>query len=133
MVVATVATGGLIILPANDTHEIAGFFFIPEALTKAEQLHWATQSLTNFPQPPNRTNHNAMYGPIADLWAAFLEKKVLVEIGGECDSEIPNELISDNCQRVNEEVSGEGTVAERNRFHDHETTNSGVGNANRLN
>lgn len=109
-----------------------GFFFIPEALTKAEQLHWATQSLTTFPQPPNRTNHNAMYGPIADLWATFLEKKVLVEIASdkqECnlaDPDSVNEPISDTCQRVNEKFCGDVMVAERNRFHDHETTTSGV-------
>ncbi|KAJ6703156.1 ALKYLATED DNA REPAIR PROTEIN ALKB-RELATED [Salix viminalis] len=33
----------------------------------------------NFPQPPNRTNHNAIYGPISDLFAAVKERKVLVE------------------------------------------------------
>lgn len=79
-----------------------------------------------------------MYGPIADLWATFLEKKVLVEIASdkqECnlaDPDSVNEPISDTCQRVNEKFCGDVMVAERNRFHDHETTTSGVGNANRL-
>lgn len=37
------------------------------------------ESLTDFPQPPNRTNHNAMYGPIQDVFVAAKEGKVLVE------------------------------------------------------
>lgn len=45
-----------------------GFYFIPEALDMEEQMHWIKESLTNFPQPPNRTNHTAFYGPIYDLW-----------------------------------------------------------------
>lgn len=35
--------------------------------------------MTNFPQPPNRTNHNAIYGPIADLFDSAKENKVLVQ------------------------------------------------------
>lgn len=35
--------------------------------------------MTSFPQPPNRTNHNAFYGPINDLFIAAEEGKVLVE------------------------------------------------------
>jgi len=35
--------------------------------------------LTDFPQPPNRTNHNAIYGPIQDVFEAAKEGKVLVE------------------------------------------------------
>jgi len=35
--------------------------------------------LTDFPQPPNRTNHNALYGPIQDLFVAAKEGKLLVE------------------------------------------------------
>ncbi|KAI5077548.1 hypothetical protein GOP47_0007372 [Adiantum capillus-veneris] len=46
-----------------------GFYFIPEALGVEEQMHWIEESLTTFPQPPNRTNHTATYGPISDLWS----------------------------------------------------------------
>ena len=35
--------------------------------------------MTDFPQPPNRTNHNALYGPIQDLFVAAKEGKLLVE------------------------------------------------------
>ncbi|KAG0603994.1 hypothetical protein M758_10G136000 [Ceratodon purpureus] len=105
-----------------------GFFFIPEALTKVEQVQWATQCLTTFPQPPNRTNHNVMYGPIADLWTAFQEKKVLVEVDSgkqDCDSvsNLARTDSTDASQRVDEEVP-EGVI-EQNRFHDG-TTTSGV-------
>lgn len=57
----------------------AGFYFIPGALSIDEQCRWIRESLTNFPQPPNRTNHNAIYGPVHDLFAAAKEKKILVE------------------------------------------------------
>lgn len=48
-------------------------------MSVAEQCHWIRESLTSFPQPPNRTNHNAVYGPIRDLFIASKERKVLVE------------------------------------------------------
>ncbi|KAJ9169326.1 hypothetical protein P3X46_017531 [Hevea brasiliensis] len=56
-----------------------GFSFIPGALGIEEQCRWIKEGLTSFPQPPNRTNHNAMYGPIHDLFIAAKERKVLVE------------------------------------------------------
>ncbi|CAK9325650.1 unnamed protein product [Citrullus colocynthis] len=56
-----------------------GFYFIPGALSLQEQCQWIRESLTNFPQPPNRTNHNAIYGPIQDLFIAAKRKKILVE------------------------------------------------------
>ncbi|KAL2484446.1 Alpha-ketoglutarate-dependent dioxygenase alkB [Abeliophyllum distichum] len=56
-----------------------GFYFIPAALSVEEQCHWIRESLTTFPQPPNRTNHNAIYGPVQDLFLAAKEGKVLVE------------------------------------------------------
>ncbi|KAK2969306.1 hypothetical protein RJ640_030847 [Escallonia rubra] len=56
-----------------------GFYFIPGALSTEEQCHWIRESLTNFPQPHNRTNHNAVYGPIHDLFTAAKEKMVLAE------------------------------------------------------
>lgn len=58
---------------------VAGFYFIPGALNSEEQYQWIKESLINFPQPPNRTNHNAFYGPIQDLFLAAKERKVLVE------------------------------------------------------
>jgi alkylated DNA repair protein alkB family protein 1 len=57
----------------------AGFYFVPEALSIEEQCQLIRESLTTFPQPPNRTNHNAFYGPLHDLFVAAKEKKVLVE------------------------------------------------------
>ena len=57
----------------------AGFYFIPGALSIEKQCGLIRESLTDFPQPPNRTNHNAIYGPIPDLFVAVKEGKVLVE------------------------------------------------------
>ncbi|KAG8639988.1 alpha-ketoglutarate-dependent dioxygenase alkB isoform X2 [Manihot esculenta] len=56
-----------------------GFYFIPGALSIEEQCRWIREGLISFPQPPNRTNHNAIYGPIHDLFIASKERKVLVE------------------------------------------------------
>ncbi|CAE5957227.1 unnamed protein product [Arabidopsis arenosa] len=56
-----------------------GFYFIPGALSLEEQCKWIKESLTNFPQPPNRTNHNAIYGPITDLFDSAKDNKVLVQ------------------------------------------------------
>ncbi|GAB4845185.1 hypothetical protein Ancab_038593 [Ancistrocladus abbreviatus] len=56
-----------------------GFYFIHGALSVEEQCWWIRESLTNFPQPPNRTNHSTFYGPIYDLFSAARERKVLVE------------------------------------------------------
>ncbi|CAL8993695.1 unnamed protein product [Prunus brigantina] len=70
-----------------------GFYFIPGALSVKEQCQWIKESLTSFPQPPNRTNHNAFYGPINDLFIAANERKVLVADGGsnsECDPSVSN-------------------------------------------
>lgn len=44
-----------------------------------EQCKWIKESLTSFPQPPNRTNHNAIYGPVADLFGSAKANKVLVQ------------------------------------------------------
>lgn len=56
-----------------------GFFFIPGAISIEKQCQWIRESLLSFPQPPNRTNHNAIYGPICNLFIAARENKVLVE------------------------------------------------------
>ncbi|XP_050206057.1 alpha-ketoglutarate-dependent dioxygenase alkB [Mercurialis annua] len=56
-----------------------GFYFISGALSVEEQCMWIRESLTNFPQPANRTNHNAIYGPIHDLFTSAKEGKVLIE------------------------------------------------------
>lgn len=60
-------------------HGTQGFYFIPGALSLEEQCKWIKESLKTFPQPPNRTNHNAIYGPISDLFDAAKENKVLVQ------------------------------------------------------
>ncbi|KAI3977236.1 hypothetical protein MKX01_035966 [Papaver californicum] len=58
-----------------------GFYFIPGALSVEEQCHWIKESLGNFPQPPNRTNHNAIYGPLHDLFLTAQTQKVLSDAG----------------------------------------------------
>ncbi|GLT86690.1 hypothetical protein SLE2022_048120 [Rubroshorea leprosula] len=74
-----------------------GFYFIPAALSVEEQCQWIRESLTSFPQPPNRTNHNAFYGPVHDLFMAAKEGKVLIEVetspgflGAESTSSVSN-------------------------------------------
>lgn len=59
---------------------IAGFYFIPGALSIDEQCYWIRESLNTFPQPPNRTNLTAIYGSISDLLIAAKKQKVLVEL-----------------------------------------------------
>ncbi|KAI3730824.1 hypothetical protein L1987_62002 [Smallanthus sonchifolius] len=66
-----------------------GFYFIPAALNIEEQCRWIKESLVSFPQPPNRTNHNAHYGAIHDLFNAAKNRQVLVKeeiISGEDNS-----------------------------------------------
>ena len=36
--------------------------------------------MKTFPQPPNRTNHTAIYGPIYDLFSAVENQKALVQV-----------------------------------------------------
>lgn len=67
----------------------AGFYFIPGALSLQEQVRWIRESLSSFPQPPNRTNHNAEYGPISDLFAAAKERLVLVGDKSPSQSGVP--------------------------------------------
>ncbi|KAM5568223.1 hypothetical protein ABKV19_016007 [Rosa sericea] len=70
-----------------------GFYFIPGALTIEQQCQWIKESLTSFPQPPNRTNHNAFYGPINDLFIAAKERKILVakeNSNSECNPSVSN-------------------------------------------
>jgi alkylated DNA repair protein alkB family protein 1 len=78
-----------------------GFYFIPGALNTEEQCQWIRESLVNFPQPPNRTNHNAIHGPICDLFLAAKERKVLVE--EESDSVVSN--AGDSIWKISEEGS----------------------------
>ncbi|KAI3817447.1 hypothetical protein L1987_11238 [Smallanthus sonchifolius] len=56
-----------------------GFYFIPAALSIEEQCRWIKESLVSFPRPPNRTNHNAHYGAIHDLFNAAKDRQVLVK------------------------------------------------------
>ncbi|KAL6529115.1 hypothetical protein OROHE_014859 [Orobanche hederae] len=67
-----------------------GFYYIPAALSLEEQCQWIRESLTSFPQPPNLTNHNAIYGPIEDLFVSAKEGKVLV-----FEDELPGVVCSD--------------------------------------
>ncbi|KAG9144603.1 hypothetical protein Leryth_010812 [Lithospermum erythrorhizon] len=74
------AQGSDLYLPVFGLKSRPGFYFIPGALTIKEQCRWIRESLTSFPQPPNRTNHNAIYGPIRDLFVASKEGKILTEV-----------------------------------------------------
>ncbi|KAG0492876.1 hypothetical protein HPP92_006274, partial [Vanilla planifolia] len=65
------------------------FYFIPGALSNEEQGYWIRESLVSFPQPPNRTNHTALYGPIFGLFDAVCNHKVLVEVA-RTTSEVEN-------------------------------------------
>ena len=56
-----------------------GFYFIPEALSLDEQMLWIKESLTNFPEPPNRTNHTAFHGPISNLWNRAQNEEMMEE------------------------------------------------------
>ncbi|KMT07459.1 hypothetical protein BVRB_6g150770 [Beta vulgaris subsp. vulgaris] len=71
-----------------------GFYFIPGALNVEQQCQWIRESLMSFPQPPNRTNHNAHYGPIKDLFAAAGEGKILVQ-----EEHSPESLSNGQAQR----------------------------------
>ncbi|CAA6667880.1 unnamed protein product [Spirodela intermedia] len=56
------------------------FFFIPGALSVEEQCRWVRESLAAFPEPPNRTNHTTIYGPLCGLLDAARRNKFLAEI-----------------------------------------------------
>ncbi|KAI3733345.1 hypothetical protein L6452_12788 [Arctium lappa] len=73
--------------------DCSGFYFIPAALSIEEQCRLIKESLVSFPQPPNRTNHNAFYGAIPDLFDAAKDRRLLVE-----EEKIPGE---DNSISVN--------------------------------
>lgn len=65
----------------------SGFYFIPEALEVEEQMHWIKESLISFPQPPNRTNHTAVYGPLSDLWSRTQNGEVIEQSTGRSESQ----------------------------------------------
>ncbi|XP_061338734.1 alpha-ketoglutarate-dependent dioxygenase alkB [Gastrolobium bilobum] len=68
-----------IISPVFSLQNRPGFYFIPGALSIEKQCSLIRESLIDFPQPPNRTNHNVIYGPIHNLFVAAKDGKVLVE------------------------------------------------------
>lgn len=97
--------------------DVAGFYFLPGALSVEEQCTLIRESLTDFPQPPNRTNHNAIYGPIHDLFLAAKEGKILIEdnspisssesnpdiinrVGKECKFSLKNAESAKQCKSV---------------------------------
>ncbi|PWA46460.1 Oxoglutarate/iron-dependent dioxygenase [Artemisia annua] len=65
-----------------------GFYFIPAALSVEEQHKWIKESLVSFPQPPNRTNHNVVYGPIHSLFRAANDKQILVEEANDVEGDV---------------------------------------------
>lgn len=82
-----------------------GFYFIPAALSIEEQCRWIKESLVSFPQPPNRTNHNAVYGAIQDLFNAAKDRRLLVE-----EAKIPSEDVPSHfwasAEELDSSVSG---------------------------
>ncbi|KAK8617934.1 hypothetical protein V6N13_080836 [Hibiscus sabdariffa] len=84
-----------------------GFYFIPGAVTLDEQCKWIRESLANFPQPPNRTNHNVIYGTISNLFAAAKECKIFVE-----EERSNNDLDSDSSGSVSNGDCGRWTFHE---------------------
>ncbi|KAL5717570.1 DNA-(apurinic or apyrimidinic site) lyase [Ranunculus cassubicifolius] len=91
--------------PVFGLEDRPGFYFIPAALSVEEQCHWTRESLTTFPQPPNRTNHYAIYGHVHDLFTAAQKQKVLVEL------EAPDVDISSAQCPGRWQYSGEKTAA----------------------
>lgn len=63
-----------------------GFYFIPGALDLHQQAYWISECMTSFPQPPNRTNHDALHGPLEGLWSAAQSDYVLAELITESDT-----------------------------------------------
>ncbi|KAL2652244.1 hypothetical protein R1flu_020372 [Riccia fluitans] len=103
-----------------------GFHFIPQALTLEEQHYWILESLVSFPEPPNRTNHNAEFGPIRNLYSAVRDDSVLVEVAPEEEdsSTLPKRensgsLPAERSSRPDEEVgnlkqSSVGSISDEN-------------------
>jgi alkylated DNA repair protein alkB family protein 1 len=44
-------------------------------------MHWIKEALTKFPEPPNRTNHTALHGPIFNLWDRAQNEEAMEEFG----------------------------------------------------
>lgn len=99
----------------QDVVSSAGFYFIPAALSIEEQCRWIKESLVSFPQPPNRTNHNAIYGAIHDLFNSAKDRKLLVEEDNtsgvdvcshrwECSEKLDTSLSGNTCKSVSASV-----------------------------
>eukprot|EP00976_Prorocentrum_cordatum_P050063 1010157-Prorocentrum_minimum.AAC.1 len=58
-----------------------GFYFIPGALTVTEQRDLVAAALVDFPNAPNRTNHDAELGQLDGLWEAAKAGLFLAEGG----------------------------------------------------
>ncbi|XP_076916609.1 DNA N(6)-methyladenine demethylase ALKBH1A-like [Bidens hawaiensis] len=102
--------------PVFGLDDCPGFYFIPAALSIEEQCRWIKESLVSFPQPPNRTNHNAVYGGIHDLFNAAKNGQVLVKEDSVADDatfhnhkwasseELDSSDNGDNCKPVSASV-----------------------------
>uniref|UniRef100_A0ACD5VJ34 Uncharacterized protein n=1 Tax=Avena sativa TaxID=4498 RepID=A0ACD5VJ34_AVESA len=91
-----------------------GFYFIPGALSTEEQCYWIRESLKTFPQPPNRTNLTALYGPIFDLLTAAKNQKILLEVPS-----------SDGQESTEQNNSGEKTHSINFKFVEHSEIEKG--------
>eukprot|EP01113_Clastostelium_recurvatum_P000636 TRINITY_DN10297_c0_g1_i1.p1 TRINITY_DN10297_c0_g1~~TRINITY_DN10297_c0_g1_i1.p1 ORF type:complete len:356 (-),score=68.40 TRINITY_DN10297_c0_g1_i1:1062-2075(-) len=54
--------------------EWPGFFFIPNPFTPLEQMHWISQALEEYTQPPNSTILDAQHGPVPSLWPNWIRE-----------------------------------------------------------
>ncbi|XP_024023830.1 alpha-ketoglutarate-dependent dioxygenase alkB [Morus notabilis] len=96
-------------LPVFRLENRPGFYFIPEALSIEEQCRWIKESLISFPQPPNRTNHNAFYGRIHDLFSAAKERKFLESSKDDDDDTkewklVEEDQVSKTCKSISASV-----------------------------
>uniref|UniRef100_A0ACD5VLK1 Uncharacterized protein n=1 Tax=Avena sativa TaxID=4498 RepID=A0ACD5VLK1_AVESA len=101
-------------LPVFRFSDRPGFYFIPGALSTEEQCYWIRESLKTFPQPPNRTNLTALYGPIFDLLTAAKNQKILLEVPS-----------SDGQESTEQNNSGEKTHSINFKFVEHSEIEKG--------
>ena len=61
-----------------------GFFAIPGALSGAQQQRLLQAALRDYPQPPARSNHTRLHGPLPGLWEAAQQGLRLAQDDGSC-------------------------------------------------
>lgn len=96
----------------------SGFFFIPSVLTEREQQILVKECFTHYLNPPNRTNHDAEFGPIWNLWESVEKEEFLVPyeqpyVDGLCKEENFVEASSSTLKNESEQANG-GLIFEAN-------------------